>query len=409
MTRVAYLTSCYPAPSHTFIRREIAGVRGHGVNVSTFSVRRPGRDEQLTEVDQRENERTFYLVPTSAREAAVMAAAHLREFVSNPLAYFRTLRLALSHRVPGLRSLVWAFLYFAEAILLASELKSRKIEHLHNHFANPAAIVGMLASFHCGSVWSLTLHGISEFDYPAGLLLKEKLRRADFAACASYFTMSQAMRNCDPRDWSKFFICRCGIDMDALPGARDESSSTEGCRIICVGRLSPEKGHLGLLQAVAKLRSEGVDLSLSLVGDGPQRQSVVDMIRDLELTARVTVLGQLDEATTLQTIRRHDVLVSASLMEGLPVVLVEAMALGVAALAPRIAGVPELIRHDDNGLLFCPADWDDLADQLRRLVSDAALRQRLTEVGRQTVMEAFLVERSAAIMSRHFSEPHMPN
>ncbi|MDH3201722.1 MAG: glycosyltransferase family 4 protein [Myxococcales bacterium] len=403
MTHVAYLTSCYPGPSHTFIRREIAGVRGRGVEVSTFSARRPAREGQLTEVDRRESERTFYLVPTSAREAAVMVAAHLGELGAHPLRYFRTLKLAVSHRVPGMTALVWAFFYFAEAILLASELRRREITHLHNHFANPAAIVGMLASFHYGLNWSLTLHGISEFDYPAGLLLKEKLRRADFAACASYFTMAQAMRNCDPRDWNKLFICHCGIEVNALPEGRDQNRSIAGCRIICVGRLSPEKGHLGLLQAVAELRNRGVDFSLSLVGDGPERQSVLDRIGELGLANRVTLLGQLDERTTLQTIRQHDVLVSASLMEGLPVVLMEAMALGVAVLAPRIAGVPELIRHDENGLLFCPADWDDLADQLRRLVGDATLRQRLTEVGRETVLEAFLVEQSAALMSRYFA------
>ena len=405
MTHIAYLTSCYPAPSHTFIRREIAGVRERGIEVSTFSVRRPAQGQRLTAIDEVERERTFYLVPSNAREVGAMLGAHLRELLAHPILYFRTLKLALRHRVPGFTAFVWSFFYFAEAILLASELKRRGITQLHNHFANPAAIVGMLASAYCGATWSLTLHGISEFDYPAGLLLKEKLRRADFAASASYFTMSQAMRHCDARDWPKLFICHCGIELSALPESREQSHSSSGCRVVCVGRLSPERGHLGLLQAVATLRAEGMDVELTLVGDGPERERVVDKVGELALSDHVTLLGQLDEATTLATIREHDVLVSASLMEGLPVVLMEAMALGVAALAPRIAGVPELVRHDENGLLFCPADWDDLARQLRRLASDGELRQRLTAAGREAVLEAFLVEQSADIMARRFSTP----
>lgn len=403
MTRIAYLTSCYPAPSHTFIRREIEGVRKRGLDVSTFSVQRPAPHERLTETDQRERDGTFYLIPTSGGQFLSLIAAHLKELLSHPLAYFRTLRWALRHRVPGTRAFIWAFFYFAEAILLVSELRHRDIEHVHNHFANSAAIVGMLASAHVGVGWSLTLHGISEFDYPSGLLLKEKLRTADFAPCVSYFTMSQAMRTCDARDWNKLFICHCGIELDVMPAGRSTNPSQEGTRIVCVGRLSPEKGHLGLLQVVAKLRDEGLHLSLSLVGDGPERQTVEEKVRALNLSESVTLLGQLDEKNTLQTIAEHDVLVSASFMEGLPVVLMEAMALGVSVVAPRVAGVPELVCHDDNGLLFSPADWDDLADQLRRIVTEPTLRTRLTEAGRTAVMDGFLVEQSAAIMAQRFS------
>jgi glycosyltransferase involved in cell wall biosynthesis len=404
MTRVAYLISRYPAPSLTFVRREIHAVREQGIEVSTFSVRSPGSHERRTDIDQQEKENTLYLVATNRRHVAAMAAAHLKELVSNPLAYFRTLRWAHRHRVPGTRAFLWAFFYFAEAILLASELKRRKIDRVHNHFANPAAIVGMLASAHAGATWSLTLHGISEFDYPAGLLLKEKLQHAEFAACISYFTMSQAMRICDPRDWSKLFLCHCGIDLAAMPPGRDASPSDGGTRIVCVGRLSAEKGHLGLLQVMSKLRDEGLDLSLSLVGDGPERQTIEDRVRELDLSDRVTLLGQLDEAHTLQTISKHDILVSASFMEGLPVVLMEAMALGVAALAPRVAGVPELVRHDANGLLFCPANWDDLAVQLRRLVVDPGLRQRFVEAGRTTIADGFLIEQSAALMAQRLRD-----
>src|SRR2546430_5439197 len=189
MKKVGYLVSQYPAPSHTFIRREVEALRRRGLPVDTFSVRRPAPGVRFGRADQEELARTYYVLPARIWP---LVLAHLWA-LQRPGPYFATLREAFRHRVPGVRALLWAIFYFVESIGLARELDRRGIEHLHNHFANAAAIVGMLACRYLGIGWSVTLHGISEFDYPAGLLLGRKLARARFAACVSSFGMAQAM------------------------------------------------------------------------------------------------------------------------------------------------------------------------------------------------------------------------
>src|SRR5262249_21510354 len=160
------------APSHTFIRREVQALRRRGLDIETFSVRAPRASERLGPADEEERARTFYIL---SGNAGAMGAAHLWALLQGAVPYFAGLWGGLRHRVPGVRQFLWSLFYFFEAIVLARELERRGISHLHNHFANAGANVGMLACSFRGIGWSLTLHGTSEFDYPAGLLLGRKL------------------------------------------------------------------------------------------------------------------------------------------------------------------------------------------------------------------------------------------
>ena len=220
MTTIGYLTSQYPASSHTFIRREIAALRRLGARIETYSVRRPADAELKAEADRIAFNDTGYLLPPPP---LAFALAQVAAPIRKPLAWLKTLRLALGHRPPGIRSLVWAVFHFAEAIYLAGLLRRDGVSHLHNHFANSGATVGLLASQFLGIDWSLTLHGISETDYPAGLLLPEKVRLARFVCCVSHFGKAQAMRITPPVQWPKFMLVRCGLELDALPPSRKRS------------------------------------------------------------------------------------------------------------------------------------------------------------------------------------------
>jgi colanic acid/amylovoran biosynthesis glycosyltransferase len=389
--RIGYLTSLYPAPSHTFIRREVLAVREHGVDVTTFSVRAPAPAERTADADQQAFQGTFYLLPMDPVRAA---RAHATRFVRDPLGYARTLRLALKHRVPGVKAAALAIAYFAEAIVLADELARQGVTHVHNHFANPAATVGYLATRFLGLPWSLTLHGISETDYPAGNLLGAKLEAADFAACVSHFGRAQALRLISPEHWDKLFIVRCALDLRALPERPVRPPSTR-VRAVCVARLSAEKGHVGLLRAFAKAQRNGArDAELVLVGDGPERGRIEQTIAELGLQGSVQLLGRKSEEDTLREVAQSDLLVLASFMEGLPVVLMEALAYGLPVIAPRVAGVPELVEEHVHGLLFAPAAWDELADRLHKLLSDASLRQRLGAAGRAKIEQEFEISRA---------------
>ena len=401
--RIGYLTSLYPAPSHTFIRREVLAVREHGVDVSTFSVRMPNEKERSAAADQQAFGETFYLLPMSPARAA---RAHLTRLARDPVGYARTFGLALKHRVPGVKALGLSMAYFIESMVLADELDRQGVTHLHNHFANPAATVGYLATRHLGLPWSLTLHGISETDYPAGNLLGAKLQAADFAACVSHFGRAQALRLIPPEHWDKLFIVRCALDLRALPERPTRNNTSGRVRAICVARLSPEKGHVGLLRAFAKAQRNGArDSELILVGDGPERERVLQTIQELGLEGSVHLKGHMAEQDTLREVAQSDLLVLASFMEGLPVVLMEALAYGLPVIAPRVAGVPELVEENVHGLLFAPAAWDELAERLQRLLSDAALRQRLGGAGRAKIEQEFEISRAVApLVERYRSE-----
>lgn len=406
MTRgpVAYLVSAYPAPSHTFIRREVEALRVQGVAVETFSVRRPPAGARWAPADQAALDSTTYLLPAAP---ASLLGSHLRALFRRPQAYLSTLGMALRHRSPGLRALSWSLFHFAEAILLAAQLESRGVRHLHNHFANSSANVGLLASRFLGLPWSLTLHGSADWSYPAGYLLPAKIEAAHFVACVSRYGLSQACRVTDPRHWHKFFIARCGVDLSVFPPAPSGAPAPGPLRILTVGRLSQEKGHHGLLLAFRQLLEGGVDARLAIIGDGPLRDELARRIKELALSEHCELLGQRTEGEVLEALAGADLFVMSSFMEGLPVVLMEAMGMQVPVVAPCVAGIPELVRHGDTGLLYTVGDWSDLARQMGRVCADADLRRTLAENGLRLVTEEFEIQRAVAPLRQRFASEKM--
>lgn len=404
--RIGYLVSQYPAASHTFIRREVMGLRALGHILETFSIRQPDGLSDLAPADQQEQRDTWYVMPL---KPARLARSHLRAALSKPLAYAQTLQKALRHRAPGVKSLVWSTFHFAESIDLAIELQDRKIDHLHNHFANAGANVGYLASQYLSLDWSLTLHGTSEFDYPAGLLLAEKIQAARFVACVTHFGRAQAMRLVDPVHWDKFRIVRAGIEPPPKSSQATTANATARPRLVCVARLSPEKGHAGLIQAFAKLIDEGVDAELELVGDGPDRPRIEAQVAQLGLGDRVILRGQVGEHDAMAAMSKATVGVLASFMEGLPVVIMEALALGVPVVAPCVAGIPELVEHGVSGLTFPPGDWDSLTNALRQMLTDPELRRRTAQEGKRRIEKEFYVEESLKPLIEAFASNRSSN
>jgi len=397
--RLAFLTSQYPAASHTFIRREVEALRELGWSIDTFSVRRPGADEIISDADTAEADGTYYLLNQSP---GAYLAAHAAALFSRPGGYLSALKLALGHRAPGARGLFLGLAHFTESVLLARQLRKRRTTHLHNHFANSAATVGLLASRLLGIRWSFTMHGISETDYPAGLMLGRKIEAAEFVACVSWFGRAQGMRLVGQDHWEKIHVVRCGLPFDRLPLRDPTEANTR--TMICVGRLSPEKGQAGLLLAFAKLRARHPELRLRLVGDGPDRASLESLAKELGLSDAMTFAGRLPEEDTLAEIARADLLVLPSFMEGLPIVLMEAMAVGVPVVASRVAGIPELVEDDVTGLLITPSHWDELASRIDFLLGDQAVRDRLTKQAKAKVATEFDTRKSAEQLAALFSD-----
>jgi len=380
--RIAYLVSQYPAPSHTFIRREVEELRNRGLDIQTFSIRSPLAAEIISDNDRREHENTWYLLPASP---LLLIWAHFLSLIRHPIRYFKTLKLAFNHRTAGIS--LYPLFYFTEAIYLAAELKRRKITHLHNHFAQAGAIVGLLASRYLDIKWSFTVHGTSEFDGAAGSLLNDKLAAAEFVPCVSYFGRAQVMRLVNPIHWSKLLISRCGVDLENMPQRTEDNHDT--IRILCVARLSPEKGIIGLLEAFAKALKQNPNLELRIIGEGSDRPII-----EQKLTKNCQLLGRASETEVFKELTSTDIFVISSFMEGLPVVLMEALAIKVPVIAPCVAGIPELVTDGKSGLLFSPSNWEQLSECILQLSNDRELRQNLATEGQRRVQAEFDIKRA---------------
>jgi colanic acid/amylovoran biosynthesis glycosyltransferase len=391
---VAYLVSRYPAVSHTFILREVQGLRALGLRVEVASVNPPDRTaERMTEDERHEAEHTYGL----KRHGLPGAAAALAwAAVTRPLALLRTLGVALGYGT-GLKRL-YALAYAVEAAMVVRWMAQRQLQHLHVHFGNEAAAVGALSKSLGGVGLSLTIHGPDEFDDVPGQRLRRKVEAADRVVCISQFARSQLMRLTAPGQWAKLTLCRLGVDPARFapnPGTRDAGP----VRLLSVGRLAPAKGQLLLVHACAELRREGLVFELTLVGDGPDRQRLEEATQRHQLTGCVRFTGALNQAEVRAALARADAFVLPSLAEGIPVVLMEAMASGVPCVTCPVNGIPELIEHNRSGLLATPGDVQALTDQLRRIIADAPLRAALATAGRAQVFKAFHLARNVSTLA----------
>lgn len=393
--RIAYLTGQYPAVSHTFILREVEALRAAGVCVQTCSIRQtpPEQHRGPSEVDAAAN--TFYVL-AAAKKPLTLIAAQLAA-LARPSAYFSALALAWHTRSPGMRAGLYQFFYFVEATILARHLRAQNITHLHNHFAASSATVSMLTAKLANIPFSFTLHGPADLEEPKRWRLNEKIARAKFVACISHFARSQAMLHSDPIHWGKLRIIHCGVTPELY--AKNAGNTRTGKRFIFVGRLAAVKGLPVLIQAFAKALKSDPDLHLTLVGDGDDRAALETAAAPLGQAIRFT--GYQSQAEVAEILSQSDVLVLPSFAEGVPVVLMEAMASAKPVIATRVAGVAELVEDGISGYLVTPGDPEALADKILHFSSDKAERDKMGKAGREKVCAEFDItceaERLAAL------------
>lgn len=391
--RVAYLTGEYPRATDTFIQREVAALRTLGVEILTCSVRRtaPG---QLVGPEQRAEDRATFHVIEAGRSPLRLLGAHAAAFAAAPRRYLSTLGLALRSAAPGLRGFALQLAYFAEAAVLAGHLRRERVRHLHNHFGDSSCTVAMLAAGLAGLPFSVTIHGPAEFFALEKWRLDIKIARAAFVACISHFCRSQLMLISPPEQWDKLHVVRCGVLPERY--GRDPAAGPGNGRIVFVGRLAAAKGVPVLLDAFRTVRASHPEATLTLVGDGPERPAIEARIAALGLSEAVEITGFLSQAEVAGRLARSDVFVLPSFAEGLPVVLMEAMASGLPVVATRIAGVAELVEDGISGLLVPPGDADSLAAGLSALLCDPGRRAAMGRHGRGRVEAAFDVRAEAA-------------
>jgi colanic acid/amylovoran biosynthesis glycosyltransferase len=403
--RLAYITTHYPALSHTFILREVEALRRLGTEIHTISLRRSSGEHLLSRENREAARHTYAIRPPRWRAVLV---AHFAAAAAHPRAYVRTLREALSLARPGLSGRLWQLFYFAEAILAWRHCAAREITHIHAHHGSPPADVALLAADFGSRAdrgprsWSLTVHGSVEFWNVRWFRLSEKVRRAAAVVCISDFARSQLMALVEEDQWSKLHVVHCGV----APGDYEGLQPQRGGRpmILYVARLVSGKGHAVLFQALARLRELGHDADLVLVGGGPMEASLRQLATRLGLEGRVTFAASIGH----EEVRRHyadaSVFCLPSFAEGVPVVLMEAMASERPVVATAVGGVRELVRDGDTGLLVSPGRADELANAIALLLERPQLRTRIVRSARAHVLREFDIERSAIQLQGLFQE-----
>ncbi len=404
MNKIAYLTNPYPAISHTFIFREIEALRQEGFEIVTASIHRAPDIDKMSKEEQLEARNTYVLRETTL---AVRLRALLDTVSHSPLGFIRMSIKALSFTKNGKSSLVKCLCYFAEAILLIPWLRRQKISHIHEHFGNPTALVALLCKTYGGFSYSLSLHGPDIFYQVDSAHLNEKVSSATFVRCISNYCKSQILRVLEYSKWSRQEIVRCGVDPKVFRPVRNNRNGKR--TLICVGRLCPAKGQHILIESCAALGRKGMDFKLVLVGDGPDRKSLEKLVIKLGIEQFVTFTGALGQEEVQKRYKEADIFVLPSFAEGIPVVLMEAMAMGLPVVSTRITGIPELIDDEVNGLLATPGDAAELSRMLTRLIDNPKLGKKLGIAGRKKIIAKYDQRENSkklANLFRQYGEPH---
>lgn len=397
--RLAYLISRYPAISHTFILREVMSLRQMGFEISVASINNPDRKlSELTIEEQSEVARTYYVKNHGFKGAL---KAHTKKFFNTPFAYISALIFAMHLAGSDLKKVIYNFFYFVEAVMIGLWMQEENFSHLHIHFATPAATVGMIVEKLFSFTFSITVHGPDEFYDVSKFKLTEKIENSSFICCIGSYARSQLMKLSSPKNWSKFEVVPLGVDPTNFT-PKDFRNESDTFELICVGRLVAAKGQQILINAFGELVKEGWRLRLRLVGDGPDRSQLEESVKKLGLEDSVIFEGAVNQDRIRDLYKQADIFALASFAEGIPVVLMEAMAMEIPCVTTFITGIPELIRDGVDGLLVPPSDTVELKGAITRLISDSNLRQCIAKAGRKRVLQKYNLNENTKLLAEVF-------
>ncbi len=368
--------------------------RGH--TVLRYAIRcSPGslvEGEDIAELD-----RTRHMLTTGYGQ---LISAMTRSLATGPQRAVRAAREAARYSSVSTRGMLVHLAYFAEALVLADWCRRDEVEHIHVHFGTNPATVGALVHHLTGIPFSMTVHGPEEFDRPVEHGLGTKIASSSFVAAISSYGRSQLMRWAAPEDWQKLKVVHCGVDASYLAEPAPKTASNT---LLCIGRYSEQKGHLLLIEAAAMLRDRKLDFQVRLAGDGPLRPEMEKRVRDHGLEDHVLLLGALPQPRIRDEITSARAVVLPSFAEGLPVALMEAMALRTPVISTYVAGIPELVTPE-HGWLVPAGDSRALTDAMQQaLDADNAVLDRMGVAARERVLARHDIAASASLLERHIA------
>lgn len=404
---IAYILQMFPTITQTFIYREVSVLRERGFSVHTFSIHRPDPASLSAEAIPLMDE-TFYTLPLSWLS---LLLTHLRYLFSRPLRYLGALAFVLTRPGESLKSRRRTLGHFLHGMMIIREIERLKPQHIHAHFGWSASSIALIASRMLGIPFSLTFHAFhTKGAYPVRLLVEDKIRHARFVVTISEYHR-QFLKTLVSENGleDKIHVVHHGLDPDVFTPSPVLRRNGEEFTIVGVGQLITCKGFHVLIEACHHLAERGVPFRCHILGEGPERSQLEKLIAQYKLHNQVLLPGRICQEELRQFLDQADVFVLPCLkdksgrQDGLPVVLTEAMAMELPVVSTRIAGIPELIDHERNGLLIPPDDAVTLADVLQRLKNDPGLRRQLGKAGRETVLSEFNIYQSAEQLARLFT------
>ncbi|PSF36227.1 colanic acid biosynthesis glycosyltransferase WcaL [Aphanothece hegewaldii CCALA 016] len=395
---IAYLINQYPKISHSFIRREIIALEQAGIAIARFTVR-PTRETLVDEADQQELEKTQAILDVGLFG---LLFSLIQKAITSPLRWLKALKLAIVLGLKSERGVLIHLIYLAEACVFCSWLQEKNISHVHAHFGTNSATVALLTHILGDFSYSFTVHGPEEFDKVQAIALPEKIKQASFVIAISEFGRSQLYRWCSHEQWSKIYVIHCGVDQSFLNTPFQPIPDEP--RMVCVGRLCEQKGQLLLVQAVYKLVQKNFNFKIVLVGDGELRQEIESLIKQYKLEKHIEITGWASGETVQKQILAAKAMILPSFAEGLPVVIMESLALSRPVLSTYVAGIPELVEPNVCGWLVPAGSVDALVTAIQNLLetSNEQLEQ-MGQVGAKRVQEQYNTRIEGEKLAKLFS------
>jgi len=385
--KIAYLMSRFPKISETFILFEILELEKLGIPVEVYPLlreRQPVTHPEAEKLAARAHFQPFF--------SWAILRAHLYFVVTRPLTYVRALFEVLFGTLAHMNFFAGALAYWPKSVAFAYSMKQQGITHMHAHFCNHPTLAAFIIHRLTGIPYSFIAHG-SDL-HKNRTMLGKKVAASAFAVTVSKFNLEVLRSACTEKTRGKTSILHCGIDPEVFT-PKLQTGNHGPLRIICVASLEEVKGHKYLIEACRMLRDKGVDFVCDLIGDGPRRAELTQQIKTAQLADSVIMHGSMKRDDVVRLLDAADVKVLASVptaegkREGVPVVLMEAMACGLPVISSQLSGIPELVEHERTGILLQPGDAAGLAAALQRLQHDPALRQRMGQAGREKVLREY--------------------
>ena len=405
--KIAYLCNIYPATTHTFIRREINGLEKEGIEVQRITIRR-STECLPTPEDRDELERTFGILE---RGILRMLIDFLVVSFTRPIATVSTAMRAMRLGIRSEAGLLRHIAYLGEACVVLRYTRRERVSHIHAHFGTNAAMVAMLVQNLDGPTFSFTIHGPGEWDCPEFLHLRQKVEDATFVTAISDFAKSQTYRWTNPEHWGKIHVVRCGVDRRFISHAVTPVPDVPN--LVMIGRLGRSKGHVILFEALQSLLMQRINFHVKLVGDGPLRELIEQQIDERGLQDNVEIAGWMDNNSVRNELVACRAMVLPSFGEGLPVVIMEALALARPVVCTQIAGIGELVIAGDHGWLVNAGNVEELANALRTLLqTPVAELSKMGTAGREAVLrkhDALTEAKKLAELLKSYCDNHQGN